>query len=401
MINGFEELRFLKLEEILDKVNRDETLTQRELGNLLSRTFGPNIDLLTFARGKKESEDKFRYVTNLNNNARFADCIEDGKLKRSTKLEVFRRLGHIYNKIDLADVDIEDLVKKDLEDLVKDIAKGALSKNEKAYIEQFGRGNTLRELKSFKPSIKNTIAGLCMNKMINGMSVYIDKGKLETVRDLRDYCFFVAGTVGDALNRIVQIEDGETLNFNNARSVGAYVQFTNILKNFREDFELSDYRIKFIPDEIHNGISYEDLFEKNTKLAISMREKVLESMLPVAEEYFQPAAQYVIDIPRRLSGYLAFCSIALLLSRETQKLIKNSGAERVFIGGESAIKVSRPTVYNVASFVYRGVQTDDGIKFINFLNDYRKNPELFPFELEYEKWSKDYYTDFNNKLHHS
>ena len=284
-------LPFLKLEEILEKAERSETLTQRELGNVLSRTFGPNIDLLMFARGKNESKDTFDYVINLNNNARFVDTIEDGKLKRSAKLDVFRKLGHIYNKIDLADVDVEDLIRTDLDDLVKDVMKGALNKNEKIYIEQFGKGNTLRELRGFKPSIKNTIAGLCINKMINGMSVYIDKGELETIKDLREYCFFVAGTVGDALNRIIQIEEGETLNFNNARSVGAYVQLTNILKNFREDFGLRDYRVKFIPNEVHEGISYEDLFEKNTKQAISIREKVLESILPVAEEYFQPAAQ--------------------------------------------------------------------------------------------------------------
>lgn len=389
MVNGLHiDLPFLKLEEIVAKAERGERLSQRELSNLLSRTFGPNIDLLTFVKGKNESENKFDYITNLNINARFTDTIEDGKLKKSAKLDAFRRLAVIYNKIDRIDIDVEDLIRTDLSDLEKDAIKGALDKKEELFIKQYCFGNALRELKSYKPSIKNTIKS-CMNSMIVGMSSYVSKGKLETIADLKDYCFFVAGTVGDALNRTVQIEDGESLNFNNARSMGAYVQITNIIKGYQKDKELEDCRIKFIPDELHIcEISFKDLFEQNTKLAISMREKVLESMLSIAEEYFQSAAQYVIDIPRRFSGYLAFCGTALALSQETQKLIKNSGAERVFRGDESAIKVSRNLVDNVVSFAYRGVQIDEGIKYLNWLNDYRKDPSKFPFEGKC-KWAFD------------
>ncbi len=393
-------LPFLNLEDIVAKGERGDTLSQRELGNLLSRTFGPNIDLLSFARGRMESEDKFRDVTSLNIHARFGDCIEDGNKDKATKLDAFRRLSHIYNKIDLPEVDLEELIRTDLNALIKDIEGGALNKNERIYIEQFGRGYALRELRSFKPSIRNAIAKLCLNPMVNGMSVFTDAGKLDTIKQLKEYCYFVAGTVGEALNRIVQIEDGAILDFNNSRAVGAYVQLTNILKNLREDFNLRSHRIKFLPDEIHEGISYQDLFEKDTAEAIDMRGKVLERLMPIAEEYFQPAMQYIIDIPRKLPGYLAFCSAALLLSSQTQKRIKNSGAERVLrIGEESAIKVSRPTVYNVVSFVHQGVKTDEGIKLINFLNDYRKNTDLFPFEPqeEYEKWSRDYYKDTNGK----
>lgn len=383
------ELPFLNLEEILKKAERNEKLSQRELRDILSRTFGPNIDLLIFAIGKNEAE-KEKYVTSLNNNARFADVIEDGKLKKAVKLEAFRRLSHIYTKIDLVDVNVEELIKTDLEDLTKDVLKGAIDKKEKIYIQQFGIGDALRELKSFKPSMKNTILSLGINKMIVGMSVYVDKGKLETIKELRDYCYHVAGTVGDSLNRIVQIEDGENLNFNNARAIAAYFQLTNILKNLRPDFELRDYRVKFIPDEIHDGISYEDLFNENTMPVFDMREKVFGSLLSVAEEYFMPAVQYVIDIPRKLPGYLAFCGVPLALSRETQKLINKSGAESVFKGEESAIKVNRALVNNVISFTYRAVHKDEGIKFINWLNDYRKNPDQFSFETgEYEKWSDD------------
>ena len=380
----------MELSQILAKAEGKETLSQRELGNILSRTFGPDIDLLMFAKGRSESNDKFRYVTNLNNNARFADCIEDGMLERGDKLDALRRLTFIHNNIDSADIDVEELINTKLNCLVADVIKLALNKNEKIYIGQFGIGNTLRELRRFKPSVKKAIVS-SMNKMTNGMSVYIAKGKLETIKELKNYCFFVAGTVGDALNDIVRIEDRENLKHNNARSIAAYFQLTNIIKNLREDFELRDYRVKFIPDEIHDGISYEDLLNGDTKYAMSMREKALDELLSVSQDYFLPATQYVIDIPRRLSGYLAFCAVPLVLSRENQKLIRKSGAERVFGGEESAIKVGKDVLRNVLKFVYRSVQSDEGIKFIHWLNEYRKNPDQFPFETwEYEGWSKEW-----------
>ena len=396
MVNGLHvDLPFLKLEDIVDKVERyergetREPLSQRELNNILSRTFGPTADLLMLAKGKNE-KDIFNYVTSLSINARFADTIEDEERTISEKLDAFRRLSMIYGKIDLSDIDVEELIKTDLDELVKDVLKGALDRKEELFIKQFGIGNTLRELRNYKPSIRNVISKLSLGTMIDGMSFYIDKRKLETIDELRHYCYFVAGTVGDGLNRIVQIEDGETLNFNNARSMGAYVQLTNILKNLCEDKKLKDYRIKFIPDELHVGMSHDELFDQTTEYAIKMRERVLEGILSVADEYFQSAAQYVIDIPRRIPSYSAFCDVALLLSRETLKLIRKSGAERVFHGEESAIKVSRPLVDNVVSFTYRGVQIDDGIKLINFLNDYRKNPDQYSFEPgECDKWALD------------
>ena len=401
MGNILTELPFLKLEDILARAEQGEELNPREMSNMLSRTFGPNIDLLMFARGRGESEDIFRYVTNLNNNARFADCIEDGKLEKPAKLDAFLKLQHLYNRIDLAEVDVEDLIRKDLEEIANEALKGALNRKEELFITQFKKGKTLRDLRSFKPSIKNTIAPMCLSKMITGMGFYVNKGKLSTLDELKDYCFFVAGTVGDALNRIVQIEHGRNvLNFNNARNMGAYVQITNIIKNLEEDKNLKEYRIKFIPDELHEGISYDQLFNEKTENAIKMRTKVLDDMLSFAEAHFLPASQYVIDVPRRLPGYAAFNDVALLLAKETQKHIKNSGAERVFLGEESAIKAGKPTLQNVISFVYRGVKTDDGIKLINFLNDYRKNPDSFPFSDQemYDRWSKDYFTKVVNGL---
>ncbi len=393
MANG---LPFLNLEEILEKVHRGKKLSQRELGYVLSRTFGPNIDLLTFARGKYESKDKTDFVINLNNNARFADVVEDGKLKKAAKLDAHLRLEHIYNRIDRADVDVEELIKIDLEDLVKDVLKGALNENEIIFIKQFGYGDALRDLRGFKPGIKNAIVP-AMNKMVNGMGIYLKKGKLETIAELRDYCYFVAGTVGDALNSIVRVEDGENLNYNNARSIATYFQLNNIDKNVREDFELREYRVKFIPDELHDGVNHEDLFNKTTKDIKKVRESVMERLLSFTEEYFQPSIQYVIDIPRKLSGHLAFCGVPLAISKENQKLMRKAGAEKVFSGDKDAIKVERKLVENVISFVYRAVQADDGIKFITFLNDYRKDPNQFSFESgtekdKYEQWSPAYLT---------
>ncbi len=380
--------KFLNLEEIIEKAKRREILSQRELRDILSRTFGPNTDLLAFSKAKNESQDKARYVTNLNNNARFADTIEDSYLKRPAKVELNTKLEFIYNRMDLSDTNIEDLINNDLKEITKKMIKGAMNEREKLFIEQFENGNTLRELRSFKPSIRNSIV-TCMNKMINGMGVYLTRGKLETVLDLRNYCFFVAGTVGDTLNRIVAIEDGETLNYDNARAISAYFQLTNIMKNLREDFELREHRTKFVPDELHAGIDYEDLFNKKTNGAKKEREKVLGELLAIAAEYFVPSCNYVFtEIHPKLSGYTAFCGVPLITARETQKLIETSGSEKVFRGDKDAVKIDREKFTNILSFVYNTVRLDGGIRFKAWGIEYQKDPHRFSFKPgEYEAWS--------------
>ena len=378
--------KLLNLEGIIKKAELGEELNQTELGCLLTGTFGNLTTLLTFCIGKigEPEAEKEEYVANLNNNIRFADLIEDGKLSKPQKQSLLGELTSVYNKAEVREK--EELV-SELKDIAIKTRKGAINRKEELFLEQIEKyGSILTKLRSFRPSIRKPIV-MCINKLTNGMSVSIRNG-IKTMSDLEDYCYYVAGTVGEALNEIVNIEDRENLNRNKARSIAAYFQLNNILSNVREDSELREYRTKFIPIELHEGLSYEELIEKETKQAKNMRETVYNGFLSLANKHFIPSAQYVLEIPRRISGWKVFCGASLILYKERQKAMERAGSEKVFKGERSAIKVSEETARNVLTYSISSQKLDGGITYEKFFDEYRKDPDNFPFTSpEHEEWS--------------
>lgn len=314
------------------------------------------------------------------------------------KLEAIDELIHIYNEVERHEVDLEELIQNDLRNLTDCIRVGAVDEEEKVFIEQFGYGDTLRVLRGFKSyGLRNRIIN-CINKMGSGMKDFLRKGRLETMDDFNAYRFYVAEHVGETLNGIVHLKDEiKGLESYLARSIGGYLQSTNILKNLREDFEERRTRTKFIPENLHRGISYEDLFEKDDEKTKEVRKLILDQILVDTKENLESSIEYVIKIPTspiHPSGYEAFVLTPLITAEKTLDLMERAGAERVFRGDKDAVKVSHDVFANISRFVGGIVRLDYGVRVKEWELKYQHNPKKFSFEPgEYEKWSPNWLTD--------
>lgn len=368
-------------------------LNQRELLALKSRSFAIPIAQLKYCRGAKE-EDKELEITILYNSLRKLDCIEDGGLTLDKKLEGIDRLTHVFIELDRQEADLEGLINTDLRNLTTEIVSGAVDEEERVFIEQFGYGETLRKLHGFKSSIRNTIIN-CVDRMGSGMKDFLRKGKIETMDEFNKYRFYVAEIVGETLNRLVYIKDGvSTLESPQAREVGGVLQGVNIVKNLNEDHKQGANRIKFIPDELHVGISSDELFDKDDERVKEARKLILDCISSDIKASFGTCIDYVIKIPGHLSGYTAFVLTPLITAEKTLELMEQAGADRVFRGDKSALKIGNDVFVNISRFTGDIVRLDDGIRIRDWAVKYKYDPKRFSFKPgEYEIWSPQWLTD--------
>jgi phytoene synthase len=89
-------------------------------------------------------------------------------------------------------------------------------------------------------------------EMIEGQKMDIEYSQPQTQKDLLNYCYYVAGTVGKMLLPIIASEKYDEININKIK-LGEAMQITNILRDIGEDFE--NGRI-YIPVEIMKKYNY-------------------------------------------------------------------------------------------------------------------------------------------------
>jgi len=387
MVNGAN----LPTREELIAASKQRKLSQLEILVLKSRSFAIPIHLLGKSKGDREANKK-EEVQNLYIDLRELDTIEDCTLKSKDKIELMDGLLYIFNEVvrRKEDDSIDDLLKEKLGDITKRLKKGLsykgkLDEEEEAFVLQFGHGESLKTLQRFEPEMKEII-GNCMNGMSIGMKEFMRRGGIDTAYDIERYCDYVAGSVGEALTKTVNLKDRRQLNVDSSRKFSEYLQMTNITKNIREDYEKRE--ISYIPKEMRPDMDNESLMKRTDKAAKDTRAATLDKMLHMAERNFQNSVNYISSVPEELSGYAAFCLVPLLTARETLKTMKESGAEAVFNGEENAIKISRETFSNIYIFSERIVEVAEGLRRKSWEMDYRDSPAKFSFEPgEYEKWA--------------
>nr|KAK5443590.1 bifunctional farnesyl-diphosphate farnesyltransferase/squalene synthase [Exophiala xenobiotica] len=130
----------------------------------------------------------------------------------------------------------------------------------------------VEEFKKLKPAYREIIKDIT-EKMGNGMADFclnaeFNEVGVKTIDDYDLYCYYVAGLVGEGLTRMfVESGFGNTALLQRPelhRSMGLFLQKTNIIRDIREDFD--DNR-KFWPKEIwsRHVDNFEDLFKPENK----------------------------------------------------------------------------------------------------------------------------------------
>ncbi|MCK4980130.1 MAG: phytoene/squalene synthase family protein [Candidatus Delongbacteria bacterium] len=194
-------------------------------------------------------------------------------------------------------------------------------------------------------------------EMAEGMKKYSfgsDKSKVQlaSIDELEDYTYYVAGTVGELLSKLFTLdhfklpEKAKQIMFENSIAFGKALQYVNIIKDSREDFEEDRC---FIPADLlkAKSISLEEFFKSDRKEDIKA---IYIELINKAEKYLDDAIEYINVIPRRLRKIRLFCIWPVAMAYSTLNGIKKDLDE--FVETNKTYKISRKTVKDIVKKGY-------------------------------------------------
>ncbi|MFQ5717832.1 MAG: squalene/phytoene synthase family protein [Nitrospinales bacterium] len=192
----------------------------------------------------------------------------------------------------------------------------------------------------------------CVSEMAQGMAYFQNKFHadgltlLETENELEEYCYFVAGCVGEMLRRLFFVElphlseKAKRTMKRNAVSFGLGLQMTNITKDFIVDRKRG---WSYIPRSLitSNGLTVDEfgsdeLMEKNLQ--------VIKCLLRKTLGHLQDALKFTLAIPRSEISMRLFCIWPLWMAMETVAVLLNNQA---LLNSEDPVKISRATVQRI------------------------------------------------------
>jgi len=184
----------------------------------------------------------------------------------------------------------------------------------------------------------------CVRIMCRGMPEF-QRNKsvsgLPALRNLDEYCYYVAGVVGEMLTELFllhcsELEPQRDRMMRLAVSFGQGLQMTNILKDIWDDRQADTCWLPRAVFERH-GFDLDSLETAHDSAAFAAG---LNELVGVAHAHLRNALEYSCLIPRRESGIRKFCLWAIGLAVLTLRKIHNNPA---FSSGAD-VKVSRRTV---------------------------------------------------------
>lgn len=204
--------------------------------------------------------------------------------------------------------------------------------------------SVVRVTHSFRGRQREALAR-CLRIMCEGMERF--QGREDQVRGLRDleelgqYCYYVAGVVGETLTELFCDHSPEV----NARadelrrlsvSFGQGLQMTNILKDIWDDL---DRGFCWLPREVfaRHGFDLDDLRPGSDDPGFAA---ALGELVGVARGHLEDALRYTLLLPAREAGMRRFCLWALGMAVLT---IRKVHARRSFSSGQE-VKISRRSV---------------------------------------------------------
>jgi len=189
-----------------------------------------------------------------------------------------------------------------------------------------------------------------INILIDGMKLYtFSEGSkhIKTFKDLDDYCYYVAGVIGELLTEVfaesstsIDQEIKDKL-CKDAVSFGLALQYTNIIKDFATDLDREDFFYPSFLFEKYNISRYD--FLKNHEQS----RKILREMIHQAMEHIEKAMEYITIIPKKEITIRIFCLWPLFFAiRTLEEILKQ---EETFLQGEQ-VKIRRKTVKKIIAF---------------------------------------------------
>lgn len=191
------------------------------------------------------------------------------------------------------------------------------------------------------------------SEMVEGMAKFVvryPRGvRIQTLAEYREYCYYVAGTVGRMLTDLWH-EHAPSIGErryaelrSRAVSFGEALQTVNILKDIAEDARGEN--AVYVPEQLlrENGGSHLLLLEGGV---LPRDDRALERLTQLARDGLTDAVMYVKGIPRRAVAIRLFCILPLLFAYATLRELEHAAR---LPGGRSGrlVKISRREVRSI------------------------------------------------------
>lgn len=304
-------------------IRDSEFALQRELLAKVSRTFALTIPALP---------DRLEQVVgNAYLLCRIIDTIEDASvLDSATQAEYFQQFTQIVK----GHGDASEFARA----VAPSLAEHA-SADERRLIEQTPRITAITA--HFNPEERSALAD-CVAIMGRGMAKFQRKKSLSGLDDMAEhaeYCYVVAGCVGEMLTRLFLVHAPELAPHRSellrlSVSFGQCLQMTNILKDFWED---RDTGVCWLPRDMfrEEGIDPATVAPGDPGFA-----RVYRRLVGIAHACDDEALAYVLMLPERETELRNFCLWALYMAVLTQRKLL---AHPEF-GSSQDVKISRRSV---------------------------------------------------------
>ncbi len=360
------------MSNILDQVGMGEAVLDgkkawtyaEEILLQVSRTFALNINVL---KGRLHKSILLAYLY-----LRIADTVEDDpEMKASEKEVILDLFANIFRTPELH----EDAV-----EAFENALPESWRKSEHPYMNLCMHTHVVVPLLKELPEVYAAPVRDVTIEMCGGMAKFALRQEealssgwftLESVDELDEYCYYVAGIVGKLLTHLFA---ADTCWINDARkaemqkldvSFGLALQVANIVKDCRED---SERRVCFIPEEIcrRHGFAHsyymfdepsgspEDVADFNARRSAVMAELVQKTW-----KHLEDAIAYTKLIPNIKMRTRLFCLWPLFMAAENMKLIGDGSA---IFANDKKVKITRDTVKQIVKSTMKHFYSDKWIE---------------------------------------
>jgi farnesyl-diphosphate farnesyltransferase len=310
----------------------------------VSRTFALGIRLLPGALGQTV---RCAYLL-----CRTADCIEDEpSWSADVKAERLAELARAFDEPAAA------------ERLAHDAASMTGSPAEVRLVRNLPR--VLAVYRSLRPGTAVHVKRW-VTEMITGMRrfvlAYPNGIRIQSMEEYREYCYYVAGTVGYLLTDLWRDHtpwlsaDRYTRLRDRARAFAEALQTVNILKDVAKDAEHENSI--YIPEQLlrAHGSSHARLLDAD---AAAGTRAALSALVELAWSDLEQATGYLLTLPRRAVSIRLFCALPLLFAYATLRDFTNAPPALM---PRLEIKISRREVKSLMALAVAAVPSNRVLK---------------------------------------
>ena len=201
--------------------------------------------------------------------------------------------------------------------------------------------------RTFPTAAREAIA-TWVGEMCRGMGAFVTRYpsgiRIQTIPEFREYCYYVAGTVGHLLTDLwpgfspsVRRGDHARL-LENCEHFGEALQTVNILKDIPWDYEHEN--AVYIPETllIERGSSQSHLLDREL---LGANRDAIRELLELARTDLAAALEYYASIPKQAMAIRMFCLLPILFATATLRELEASTA---MLASGGSVKISRKEV---------------------------------------------------------